>query len=90
MSDLITTAGYEHQRLDCETEDGYIVCLDRIANKSAFNVVLFMHGVCDSSQTWVVHGRDRSAAYMAHRSGFDVFMGNFRGVYPRRLAPWKA
>lgn len=49
-----------------------------------------MHGVCDSSQTWVVHGREKSAAYLAHRCGFDVFLGNFRGVYPRKLAPWKA
>ena len=48
-----------------------------------------MHGVCDSSQTWVVHGRDRSAAYLAHRTGFDVFMGNFRGIWPRKLASWK-
>ena len=26
---------------------------------------------------------------MAHRNGFDVFMGNFRGVSPRKLADWK-
>ena len=43
----------------------------------------------DNAQTWVVHGRDSSAAYLAHQLGYDVFMGNFRGVYPRKLAPWK-
>ena len=43
----------------------------------------------DNAQTWVVHGRDTSAAYLAHQLGYDVFMGNFRGVYPRKLAPWK-
>ena len=89
MADLVSAAGYEHQRYDCETEDGYIIALDRIANKPAFNVVLFMHGVLDTAQTWVVHGREKSAAYLAHRCGFDVFMGNFRGVFPRKLAPWK-
>jgi predicted alpha/beta hydrolase len=25
-------------------------------------------------------------AYKAHEAGFDVFLGNFRGVYPRRMA----
>ena len=48
-----------------------------------------MHGVLDSSQTWVVHGRDKSTAYLAHRAGFDVFLGNFRGIWPRKLASWK-
>jgi pimeloyl-ACP methyl ester carboxylesterase len=90
MADLIKGAGYEHGRFECETEDGYLVNIDRITNKSAFNVILFVHGVLDSAQTWVVHGREKSAAYLAHRCGFDVFMGNFRGVYPRKLAPWKA
>ena len=89
IADLVKEAGYEHSRYPCETEDGYIVQLDRIANKKAFNVVLFMHGVIDTAQTWVVHGRERSAGYLAHRSGFDVYMGNFRGIYPRKLAPWK-
>lgn len=89
IADLISAEGFEHSQHECETEDGYVVTLDRIANKNAFNVVLFMHGVIDSAQTWVVHGRERSAAYLAHRTGFDVFLGNFRGVYPRKLAPWK-
>ena len=89
IHDLIKSAGFSHARYECETEDGYIVQLDRISNESALNVVLFMHGVLDSAQTWVVHGRDKSAAYLAHKSGLDVFMGNFRGNYPRKLAQWK-
>jgi hypothetical protein len=27
---------------------------------------------------------------MAHNLGYDVFLGNFRGIYPRKLAKWKA
>ncbi len=35
--------------------------------------------------TWIVHGPTDSIAYQAHESGFDVFLGNFRGVYPRKM-----
>ena len=90
MHDLITQAGFEHKQYECETEDGYLISLHRVVNKGAFNVVYFQHGVLDNAQTWIVHGSDTSAGYQAHRLGYDVFMGNFRGVYPRKLAPWKA
>jgi hypothetical protein len=43
----------------------------------------------DGAQTWIVHGKEHSVAYMAFNLGFDVFLGNFRGVYPRKLAEWK-
>lgn len=49
IADLVSEAGYEHARYECETEDGYIVALDRVKNINAFNVILFMHGVMDSS-----------------------------------------
>lgn len=86
---MIRDAGLRHKRYESETVDGYILQLDRIVNKGVFNVVLFMHGELDSARMWVANGQDRSAAYMAHRNGFDVFMGNFRGVSPRKLADWK-
>ena len=90
ISDLVAQAGFEHRQYECETEDGYLLSLHRVVNKGAFNVVYFQHGVLDNAQTWIVHGSDSSAGYQAHRLGYDVFMGNFRGVYPRRLASWKA
>lgn len=40
----------------------------------------------DNSLTWIVHGPTDSIAYQAHESGFDVFLGNFRGVYPRKMS----
>ena len=39
--------------------------------------------------TWIVHGPTQSISYQAHEQGFDVFMGNFRGVYPRKMAAHK-
>eukprot|EP00347_Sterkiella_histriomuscorum_P015983 403354949 len=72
-----------------QTEDGYLVNMNRICNKQSYNAVYFQHGVLDNALTWVVHGPSDSIAYQAHESGFDVFMGNFRGVYPRKIASWK-
>lgn len=89
MRDLVNQAGFEHQQYDCVTEDGYIISLHRVCNKMSFHVVYFQHGVLDNAQTWIVHGRDHSVGYMAHNLGYDVFLGNFRGIYPRKLAQWK-
>ena len=89
MKYKIEEAGQEHEVFQVETEDGYLLNLDRIPNKESFNVVYFQHGVYDSSQAWIIHGRDSSIAYLAHQQGSDIFMGNTRGVFPRKLADWK-
>ena len=41
MRDKITTAGKDHEVYQVETEDGYLLNLDRIPNKESFNVVYF-------------------------------------------------
>lgn len=43
----------------------------------------------DNSFTWVVHGPSDSVAYQAYEEGHDIFLGNFRGIYPRKMASWK-
>ena len=63
--------------------------MSRIASQKSFNVIYFQHGVIDNSLTWVVHGPTDSLGYQAHEAGFDVFMGNFRGVYPRKMVQGK-
>ena len=63
--------------------------MNRICNKESFNAVYFQHGVLDNSYTWIVHGPSDSIAYQAYEHGFDCFLGNFRGVYPRKVAKWK-
>ena len=70
--------------------DGYVLNMNRIRNPKSYNVVYFQHGVLDNSITWVVHGPIDSIAYQAYESGFDVFLGNFRGNYPRKTVPWKS
>lgn len=64
--------------------------MDRIARHDSFDVVYFQHGVVDSSFSWIVHGPKTSLAYKAYNEKkADIFMGNFRGVYPRKVASWR-
>lgn len=72
-----------------ETNDGYLINMSRICNPKSFNAVYFQHGTFDNSFTWIVHGPASSVGYQAFEEGFDVFFGNFRGVYPRNLIPGK-
>jgi Partial alpha/beta-hydrolase lipase region len=75
---------------DVATDDGYILTLHRIANRESFNVVYFQHGVLDNSVAWVLHGPHHGIAQLVSEElGCDVFMGNFRGVYPRKTAEWR-
>lgn len=43
----------------------------------------------DTNLTWLVHGPGESLGFETRESGYDVFLGNYRGVYPRKLAKWK-
>ena len=63
--------------------------MSRLKNEGSFNVVYFQHGLCDTSFTWLVHGPGESLGFEARDSGYDVFLGNYRGVYPRKMAKWK-
>ena len=40
--------------------------------------VLLMHGLMMSSESWVASGTD-SLPYLLYKSGYDVWLGNFRG-----------
>ena len=52
-------------------------------------MVYFQHGIVDNCQTWLVHGQGESMGFEAHDSGFDVYLGNYRGVYPRKITKQK-
>lgn len=86
---MITRSGYQFQQFEVETKDGYIIQMNGIRNPASFNTVYFQHGVMDSSITWIVHGPSDSIAYQAYEEGYDVFLGNFRGIYPRKVAKWR-
>ena len=80
---LVRAAGYPYEAHEVETADGYLLRLDRIPRAGAAECVLLLHGVLDSSMGWVANGALGSIGFAAFDRGFDVFLGNCRGVPPR-------
>jgi hypothetical protein len=46
-------------------------------------VLYLQHGLLDSSLGWVSSGVVGSQAFAAYDQGYDVFLGNFRGLASR-------
>lgn len=76
--ELIKKYGYPAEIHHVITDDGYILELHRIARADA-TPILLMHGLLDSSATWVMIGPDKGLAYLLYDSGYDVWMPNVRG-----------
>ncbi|OIT05328.1 PREDICTED: uncharacterized protein LOC109224064 isoform X1 [Nicotiana attenuata] len=81
--DVITELGYPYEALRVVTDDGYVLLLERIPRRDARKVVYLQHGVFDSSMGWVSNGVVGSPAFAAYDQGYDVFLGNFRGLVSR-------
>jgi pimeloyl-ACP methyl ester carboxylesterase len=80
VEQVIIDEGFPHESVTCETQDGYVLHMDRIPNKKARKVVYFQHGVLDSAFAWVGNGVSHSLAFRAYSlNDVDVFLGNFRG-----------
>ncbi|GBF99175.1 alpha beta hydrolase family [Raphidocelis subcapitata] len=80
---VIRMAGYPLMTYTVVTEDGYVLRLERIPRPGAPDVALFMHGVLDTSLTWVSSGVTGSQAFAAWDQGFDVWLGSSRSNPPR-------
>ncbi|XP_036329231.1 lipase 3-like [Rhagoletis pomonella] len=76
--ELINKYGFPSEIHHTITDDGYILELHRIVRKDA-TPVLLMHGLLDSSATWVMMGPDKGLAYLLYNSSYDVWMPNVRG-----------
>lgn len=74
---FITTNGYPLEIHSVVTEDGYIVNLFRIPRKG--HPVLLVHGIGDSSDSWLILGPTNSLAFQLYDVGFDVWLYNARG-----------
>ncbi|XP_043064752.1 lipase 1 [Drosophila ficusphila] len=60
------------------TEDNYVLSLHRIPRPGG-KPVLLVHGLQDSSSTWIAMGPHSGLAYFLYDNGYDVWMGNCRG-----------
>ncbi|KAK7314516.1 hypothetical protein VNO77_33042 [Canavalia gladiata] len=81
--DVITDLGYPYEAIHVITDDGYILLLERIPRRDSRKAVYLQHGVLDSSMGWVSNGVVGSPAFAAYDQGYDVFLGNFRGLVSR-------
>lgn len=81
--DVITELGYPYEAIRVVTSDGYGLLLERIPRRDARKAVYLQHGVMDSSMGWVSNGVVGSPAFAAYDQGYDVFLGNFRGLVSR-------
>uniref|UniRef100_A0A182QRI3 Lipase n=1 Tax=Anopheles farauti TaxID=69004 RepID=A0A182QRI3_9DIPT len=77
---LLQRDGYEADRLQVLTEDGYRLTVYRMRpRKSRTNgVVVFHHGIRQSSDMWMFLGPKRSLAYQVYEAGYDVWFSNSR------------
>lgn len=81
--DVITELGYPYEAISVVTSDGYVLLLERIPRRDARKAVYLQHGIMDSSMGWVSNGVVGSPAFAAFDQGYDVFLGNFRGLVSR-------
>ncbi|XP_052175564.1 uncharacterized protein LOC127790253 isoform X2 [Diospyros lotus] len=81
--DVITQFGYPYEAIRVVTADGYVLLLERIPRRDSRKVVYLQHGILDSSMGWVSNGVVGSPAFAAFDQGYDVFLGNLRGLVSR-------
>ncbi|KAL5818013.1 hypothetical protein ACOSQ3_026391 [Xanthoceras sorbifolium] len=81
--DVITELGYPYEAIHVVTSDGYVLLLERIPRRDARKAVYLQHGILDTSMGWVSNGIVGSPAFAAYDQGYDVFLGNFRGLVSR-------
>lgn len=78
---IIEYYGHKVETHNVTTEDGYILTIHRIIQKSAAQkgVVFLQHGLLDSSATWVMNTYNNSLGFVLAQAGYDVWLGNVRG-----------
>lgn len=84
---LLARHGYRTQVHHVTTEDGYILQLEHILGNSETPIncpakkrpILMVHGLFDSSASWVITGPNDSLAMQLNDLCYDVWLGNARG-----------
>ncbi|TDG48666.1 hypothetical protein AWZ03_004995 [Drosophila navojoa] len=75
---LLAKYKYPGETHTVTTEDKYVLQMHRIARPGA-KPVLLMHGLLDSSATWILMGPHSGLGYFLYDAGYDVWLGNVRG-----------
>ncbi|XP_017025457.1 lipase 1 [Drosophila kikkawai] len=75
---LLEKYKYPAEAHQVTTEDKYILTLHRIPRPGA-KPVLLVHGLQDTSATWIIMGPHSGLAYYLYDNGYDVWLANCRG-----------
>ena len=79
-SEIIKWNGFPCEVHYVETEDGYILGMQRIPQPSKKRLpVLLMHGLLSSSDSFLTNVVEESLAFILYNHGYDVWLGNVRG-----------
>ncbi|CAJ1948757.1 unnamed protein product [Sphenostylis stenocarpa] len=85
----VGTRGYPCEEHTVETDDGYILSLQRLpAGRSGLKAnkppVLLQHGLFCDALTWLVNPPEESLGFVLADSGYDVWVANTRGTISSR------
>ncbi|KAH8419344.1 hypothetical protein KR222_006081 [Zaprionus bogoriensis] len=75
---LLRKYGYKVEEHKINTKDGFQLTAHRIPKPGA-QPVLLVHGLADSSATWILKGPCCGLGYLLSERGYDVWMLNVRG-----------
>lgn len=90
FTELIGKDGYVSEEHRVETEDGYILTAFRIVGARNCRggkrrlPILLMHGLLQSSDSWIDSGPKTGLAYLISDACHDLWLGNTRGNYYSR------
>lgn len=79
--------GYDFEQHFVQTSDDFILPVQRIPQNGP--VVFLQHGLLDSSDTWLML-ENYSLPFLLWKKGYDVWLGNCRGVGPLQHLHFKA
>ena len=90
MEKIVTKNQFQFEEYYVTTVDGYILSLQRIPGsinesqdaKKKKPPVLFLPGLMAASYGFVDNRPEKAPAFVAARAGYDVWLGNPRGVAP--------